>query len=259
MIQLTKKSQTEIPTSIQVTNTTTTDRRNEIIAAKEFIKEDKYRNRYKSSDVKTTLEDHYKNKCAYCEQYSERWDVEHYRPVSKYYWLAYSWDNLILACPTCNQDYKNDKFELQNSTPVIYDPKDLPNIHNLCEKYNQQEHPKLFHPEFDVPEDYLKFNLKGEIFSTDLRGKYTIKTCGLDRKKLNDRRKDVVIDDFIRKLNDIMNFKLSNPQKYLEEIEKLIDNFVKKAYNDKKEFLGFRRHILLNTLSKLIDYKTRSV
>lgn len=257
MIQLPKKSQTEIPSSIEQTNTTTTNRRNEIIAAQEFIKEDKYRNRYKQSDIKSAIETHYKNKCAYCEEYVARWDVEHYRPVSKYYWLAYSWDNLIFACPTCNQDFKNDEFELQNPPKVVYDSKDLPNIHNLCDKYNQQEHPKLFHPEFDTPENYLKFNLKGEIFSTDLRGKYTIKTCGLDRKKLNDRRKELVIDDFIRKLNEIMYFKSSNPKRYLEEIEKLIDDFVKNAYNNRKEYLGFKRYILINTLSKLIDYKTR--
>lgn len=257
MIQLPKKSQTEIPASIQITNTTTNRRRNELIKVKSFISENIYRSRYKQPDLKEYIETHYKNKCAYCEQYSERWDVEHYRPVSKYYWLAYSWDNLILACPTCNQDYKNDKFELQNPPQVIYAPKDLSNIHNLCEKYNQQEYPKLFHPEFDEPENYLKFNLKGEIDSTDLRGKYTIKTCGLDRKKLNDRRKELVIDDFIRKLNEIMYFKSSNPKRYLEEIEKLIDDFVKNAYNDKKEYLGFKRYILMNTLSKLIDYKTR--
>ncbi len=255
MIQLPRKNQTEIPVSIQLTNKTTNDRRNEIIDAKEFIKEDKYRNRYKQTDLKTTVEEHYKNKCAYCEQYSERWDVEHYRPVSKYYWLAYSWDNLILACPTCNQDYKNDNFDLINPPKISYDPKDLPTIHTLCEKYNQQEQPKLFHPEFDEPENYLEFSLKGGISSTDLRGKYTIKTCGLDRKKLNDRRKDIVIDDFIKKLNSIIYLRSYNQNEYLEEIKKLIDDFVEMSNNQKKEFLGFRRYVLKNTLAKIINHK----
>lgn len=257
MRKITRKNQTEIPASIKLDNTTTSGRRNELIKAEDFIKENVYRDRYKQLDLKTAVENHYKNKCAYCEQYSERWDVEHYRPTSKYYWLAYSWDNLIFACPTCNQDIKKEKFDLQNPPRVVYDPKDLPNIHNLCDKYNQQEKPKLFHPEFDEPENYLKFNLKGEINSTDMRGKYTIKTCGLNRKKLRDRRKDVVTDDFVKKLNEIMYFKSSDPKRYLEEIEKLINDFAANSYNDKKEFLGFRRYILINTLSKLIDYKTR--
>lgn len=255
MRKITRKNQTEIPASIKLDNTTTSRRRNELIKAKNFISENVYRSRYKQSDLKEYIETHYKNKCAYCEEYVARWDVEHYRPVSKYWWLAYSWDNLIFACPTCNQDYKNDEFELQNPPKIVYDSEDLSKIHNLCEKYNKQEKPKLFHPEFDEPEKYLKFNLKGEISSTDLRGKYTIKTCGLDRKKLNDRRKDMVTDDFVKKLNEIMYFRSSNPQRYLEEVKKIVEDFVKNAYNNKREYLGFRRYILVNTLSKLIDYK----
>jgi len=254
MVQVPRKSLTEIPASIKA-NQTTNERRNEVIEAKVFIKENIYRTRYKQPDLKISFETHYKNKCAYCEQYVERWDIEHYRPVSKYYWLAYSWDNLIFACPTCNQDSKKEQFEIQNATQVIYDSKDLSNIHNLCSKYNQQEKPKLFHPEFDQPEEFLSFDAKGNIYSENIRGKYTIKTCGLNREKLSTRRKELVVDDFIKKLDDIIFITHEDIEKCLIEIDKLINDFAKESKNQKKEFLAFRRYLLKNIFPQIIIQK----
>ena len=71
---------------------------------------------------------HYK--CCYCEQklplsYN---DVEHFRPKGRairkpgctlthgYWWLAFSWDNLLYACPSCNRSAKNDQFPLLNGS-----------------------------------------------------------------------------------------------------------------------------------------------
>lgn len=67
---------------------------------------------------------HYK--CCYCERklllsYN---DVEHFRPKGRanrkpgcalthgYWWLAFSWNNLLYACPSCNRSAKNDQFPL---------------------------------------------------------------------------------------------------------------------------------------------------
>jgi hypothetical protein len=52
-------------------------------------------------------------KCAYCEANTEvvaHGDVEHYRPKSIYWWLAYTYDNYLYACQICNQIYKSDNF-----------------------------------------------------------------------------------------------------------------------------------------------------
>ena len=52
-------------------------------------------------------------KCAYCESPTDtvaHGDVEHYRPKSKYWWLAYCYDNYLYACQICNQVYKGDEF-----------------------------------------------------------------------------------------------------------------------------------------------------
>jgi uncharacterized protein (TIGR02646 family) len=63
-------------------------------------------------------------KCCYCEHRIPKSfnDVEHYRPKSKanrapgcmlthgYWWLAYSWENLLYSCPSCNRSNKNANF-----------------------------------------------------------------------------------------------------------------------------------------------------
>ena len=74
---------------------------------------------------------HYK--CCFCERkislsYNA---VEHYRPKGKadrspgslenhgYWWLAFTWDNLLLSCPICNSSAKGIYFPLEiGSTPL---------------------------------------------------------------------------------------------------------------------------------------------
>ena len=52
-------------------------------------------------------------KCAYCEASTEvvaHGDVEHFRPKSVYWWLAYCYDNYLFACQICNQSFKGNDF-----------------------------------------------------------------------------------------------------------------------------------------------------
>lgn len=58
------------------------------------------------------------SKCAYCEAPTAvvaYGDVEHYRPKSKYWWLAYCYDNYLPSCQLCNQKYKGANFQVANS------------------------------------------------------------------------------------------------------------------------------------------------
>lgn len=57
------------------------------------------------------------HKCAYCEApYLRRSaPIEHYRPKAIYWWLAWSWDNLLQICGTCNT-VKRDHFDLYDPT-----------------------------------------------------------------------------------------------------------------------------------------------
>ena len=56
-----------------------------------------------------------RGKCAFCESATSTvayGDVEHFRPKSIYWWLAYCYDNLSYTCQLCNQRYKGAKFRV---------------------------------------------------------------------------------------------------------------------------------------------------
>ncbi len=78
-------------------------------------------------------------KCCYCEKVEERSgnDVEHYRPKSIYWWLTFTWTNLMYACEQCNSK-KNARFALLSGerlkpgasapgteVPLLLDPSDI--------------------------------------------------------------------------------------------------------------------------------------
>ena len=67
---------------------------------------------------KDSLRDESAGKCAYCESPTAvvaHGDVEHFRPKSTYWWLAYCLDNHLYACQICNQTFKGDKFPVQGN------------------------------------------------------------------------------------------------------------------------------------------------
>jgi len=65
-------------------------------------------------------------KCAYCEADTTvvaHGDVEHFRPKSVYWWLAYCYDNFLFACQICNQTYKSDNFPVRGT---VLSPPQIP-------------------------------------------------------------------------------------------------------------------------------------
>jgi hypothetical protein len=123
-------------------------------------------------------------KCAYCESPTDtvaHGDVEHYRPKSKYWWLAYCYENYLYACQICNQVHKGDEFPVYSSTgmwtgpalPVpptpaafaalaeklIPDPLDLNAGHALAEFLVAAEKEKagLVNPYFTDPDPLFKW------------------------------------------------------------------------------------------------------
>jgi hypothetical protein len=72
-------------------------------------------------------------KCCYCEQKigGQYNDLEHFRPklranrlpgclqTNGYWWLAYSWENLLFACASCNRTGKNDLFPLKTGSVTL--------------------------------------------------------------------------------------------------------------------------------------------
>ncbi len=66
---------------------------------------------WKSAKEQLRAETH--GKCAYCEAPTSATyygDVEHFRPKSEYWWLAYCYDNYLYSCARCNQEYKLAEF-----------------------------------------------------------------------------------------------------------------------------------------------------
>ena len=76
---------------------------------------------YRWKPAKKQLLDETNGKCAYCEAPTSvvaYGDVEHYRPKSKYWWLAYCYENYLPSCQLCNQIYKSAKFPVKNTRMI---------------------------------------------------------------------------------------------------------------------------------------------
>jgi len=65
--------------------------------------------------AKNQLKKETAGKCAYCEAPTAvvaHGDVEHFRPKSVYWWLAYCLDNYNFSCQICNQSHKGNAFPI---------------------------------------------------------------------------------------------------------------------------------------------------
>jgi hypothetical protein len=127
-------------------------------------------------------------KCCYCEKLEEQpkyRDVEHYRPKALYWWLAWTWENLLFVCVDCNREHKRDVFPLSPGDarlvaeqappgaerPLILDPSD-PSMEPAREIEFRRE--RVMGRERWVPR------------GVTVRGHATIEVCGLDRPNLLD-------------------------------------------------------------------------
>ncbi len=113
-------------------------------------------------------------KCSYCEAPTHEvafGDVEHYRPKSTYWWLAYNYDNYLASCQLCNQKFKKAKFSTARAKlrgPVVRknskdqtligkvgslgpDPTDQIQIEGF-RSLHEQERPLLLNPYYDQPD-----------------------------------------------------------------------------------------------------------
>ena len=236
------KDLNNIPNSLIEKKTET--RRNTCIRDRKYHQDKKFDTRFKQRDTKDKLKQIYNQKCVFCEQkVIECTDnnledcsstIEHYRPKSVYYWLAFSWDNILWCCHRCNQNKKNN-FEVLNAS-IEYEKTFKENVHASSSIYNSIENPKMIHLEFESVIKELSF-YKGVIASNDMRVKYTIRTCGIDRDDLNEERKKV-IDTFLKQ---IKAKKLLN-----EPIGDIVEALKMDIRDKEKEFIALRFWLLRN-------------
>ena len=230
--------------SVHQTSETTHRRRMEIINNGAYINDNNHNDRYKLDDIKEKLRIIYNGKCAFCEQKVEQLHVEHFRPKDTYYWLAYSWDNLVLSCPACNM-HKGVSFELNGVRQFFENNEEnLRNINNLSAVYDILELPKMVNPEITEPTSLIIFFKDGRIDSTDRNFKYTITTCKLDRPSLIDERRKIlnIFKSEIRA--ELVNSRSKEEQTHA--IELLMRQFVRSSINHSNAYMAFRKYAIQN-------------
>jgi uncharacterized protein (TIGR02646 family) len=153
---------------------------------------------YGHPTVKQQLETAQWNKCCYCEIriVSEHGDVEHFRPKAGvrqaegerlhrpgYFWLVYTWSNLLYACSKCNRTYKRDLFPLEDLASRADALRDGGST--------AKEALLLVDPSGEEPEASIEFDEERALpRSGARRGRVTIDLVGLNRMELLAERRE---------------------------------------------------------------------
>lgn len=166
---------------------------------------------------KWLLRNKFANKCAYCEKSLSDIpvDAEHWRPKRKitaaaiaehpgYFWLAYSWRNLLPACSMCNSyDGKKNQFPVTNAHVLRVELTDEELAGLACpdeaipstlepgsyylgaQDLDRLEDPLLLHPFADQePRQHLDFCGTGQVRGLTKKGEWSIKVFALNREGL---------------------------------------------------------------------------
>lgn len=207
-------------------------------------------NHYKHSSVKVALEKLFHSKCAYCGikiTGASDWDVEHFRPKGRvaeraehpgYYWLAYAWSNLYPACQHCNQARRDPPKwgDMTRAGPAMGKLDQFPMADERRRALNPQqpmedEQPLMLNPCADDPKDHLSYTITGDVVATgdSLRGEATIQICHWRRRRLRDRRRELV-----DRILDVLGYVESAERRRL-----IIDRYCE----DREEFAAVARAI----------------
>ena len=153
--------------------------------------------------ARRTLWERQSYKCCFCEfkEQHDYNDVEHYRPKAEvlharggtsrpgYWWLSWTWANLMFACQSCNRSFKRTWFPLDEASVPL----------KPLAKPPGREKPLLINPFEENPVDHIQFRevmVEGRRrwipFSRDRseKGRWTIEITGLDRATLLDLYED---------------------------------------------------------------------
>ena len=167
----------------------------------------------------------FNGKCAFCESRidaQQPGDVEHFRPKREvhnddgtdaqfttsagtsrkhpgYFWLAYEWSNLLIACNTCNRSAKRNFFPIENVAERATRPsataKEKAHFINPCE---------------EDPAPFLRFEDTGMAIPFGPRGEKCVEMLKLNRDALVDERKDTY-SNVKMKYEKYMNTKETDP------------------------------------------------
>ena len=172
------------------------------------------RDYYSTKTVKDVLVSIHNGKCCYCERklWPSYLHVEHFRPRSGvrqaldqksdelpgYYWLAYRWENLLLACLDCNSRFKCTFFPLVN-------PIERARSHH---DDVTRELPLFIDPVEEDPRIHIRFDGDTPEGHTP-QGRMTIDGIGLRRESLKQDRLSKIAE--IETLYDFLELAKENP------------------------------------------------
>ena len=124
--------------------------------------------RYGHKQIKETLGLMFSDKCAYCESVINvvtSGHIEHFRPKSRFTFLTFEWNNLLLSCPKCNDKaYKGVKFPGVFAGGRLLDP-------------------SLENPAFHFDFVYDPVTQQALIIPITTRGATTVRVFGLNSRK----------------------------------------------------------------------------
>ena len=206
----------------------------------------KFKPLWSNDKVKTFLYQSQYGKCCYCERKRDQTetDVEHFRPKatvkenkkhSGYWWLAYSWDNLLISCKKCN-NHKGTNFPLKDESKRAFSNKD--NI--------KKEEPVLINPltenpeifiEYDIPEDNKDdpLMIKAKAIGKCEKGDKTIN----ELTGINDRELLLERAENFRNCHILYKYFLALKNSF--EAKKEIYKEVKKKMDSSNQFAGLAR------------------
>jgi uncharacterized protein (TIGR02646 family) len=200
---------------------------------------------YADDSVKQALERAQYGKCAFCEakiRHVAYGDVEHFRPKAGfrqlpdgplerpgYFWLAYSWSNLLLACQLCNQRHKRNHFPLARAE-------------DRCRDHRGElgkEKPLFLHPSFEDPEEHIQFEEEEPVpVNGSPRGVATIEALGLSREELREHRSDRY--RLLSRLRDFLDIEALLGHELVEEARAEL----RLAIQDAAEYASMARSLL---------------
>lgn len=248
---------------------------------------------YSDKSVRKILLKMFHGKCAYCESKITaiyNGDIEHFRPKGKiqnanpsrpgYFWLASEWENLLFACPFCNQtnthEFRNgnnieeavfgklDQFPLETETHrlkythgIIY----FTDSATYKQAFDLEESERLLlNPcKDDNVEKYFKFNDDGAIISNDgltdfeeRKAQTSILTYALHRLPLTIAREEKIIQ--VKAQIRRVEIAITNYNKYMnnsdeekvwfEGIMREEMKILRKFKNADQEYSGLARYII---------------
>jgi len=196
-------------------------------------------------------------KCCYCEsqEQSKRNDVEHFRPKARairspgstethgYWWLAWTWENLLFSCRNCNQSpAKLDKFPLDHGSIPLAAQQQPPG----------NERPLLIDPATENGCDFIQFvpeypssaktcRWRPVARDGNFRGEKTIVDCGLGRADLLDfytEHVHLVLRDYVEHIRRAIDADNA------PAVRKEWDRATAALLNERQRFVGLARDAL---------------